>query len=830
MGAKCCKFKATEEETIAFRSSLCKLGDVYVNDAFGTAHRAHSSMVGMQGKMPCLSGLLVAKELEAFSQVIDSDKVQRPLTAIVGGAKIADKVLVIENLIDKADKLILCGGMAYTFLKVCFGMEIGKSLFDKAGAELAPKLMEKAKAKGVEIVLPVDWACGQDFKNDQDIKMVTKEEGIPEGWEGMDCGPKSMELFRSTVLGSKTVVWNGPAGVFEFDNFSKGTKALLDAVAELTQSGGRGIIGGGDSATAAAKWNMEDKVHFVSTGGGASLELLEGKLLPGIAALDSKMKTSGYQQSLPAAMSSTLFSKQSLNGADVTGKRVLMRVDFNVPQDDTGAITNTQRIVGAMPSIQLALEKGAKAVILMSHLGRPDGRPNKSMTLKPVADKLGELMGKPVTFLSDCSGAEVEAACADPAAGSIILLENLRWHVEEGCPGCKCEKKAPSKGAKCCKFKATEEETAAFRSSLCKLGDVYVNDAFGTAHRAHSSMVGMQGKMPCLSGLLVAKELEAFSQVIDSDKVQRPLTSIVGGAKIADKVLVIENLIDKADKIILCGGMAYTFLKVCFGMEIGKSLFDKAGADIVQGLLDKAKEKKCEITFPVDWICGQDFKNDQELKTVTQEEGIPEGWEGMDCGPKSITLFEQKIKKAKTVVWNGPAGVFEFPNFSKGTNGILNAVAKLHASGGRGIIGGGDSATAAANAGMEDKVSFVSTGGGASLELLEGKHLPGIVALEDRPTELKVTNKRGLGFYIRAAKNFLTGVEREGADAKTAEDEITVTALGAAISVAVAVATAMEKEGAGKIAEVKTAYPGMQNGSQERGVAQIKIRLEAIKK
>merc|ERR1719310_2763031 len=307
-------------------------------------------------------------------------------------------------------------------------------------------------------------------------------------------------------MGSKTVVWNGPAGVFEFDNFSKGTKALLDAVAELTSAGGRGIIGGGDSATAAAKWNMEDKVHFVSTGGGASLELLEGKLLPGIAALDPKMKTSGYQQSLPAAMSSTLFSKQSLKGADVTGKRVLMRVDFNVPQDDTGATTNTQRIVGAMPSIQLALEKGAKAVILMSHLGRPDGRPNQSMTLKPVADKLGELMGKPVTFLKGCVGAEVEAACADPAEGSIIVLENLRWHVEE-------EGKIKDKEGKVT-AQANESELAAFRASLAKLGDVYVNDAFGTAHRAHSSMVGMSGAMPCVSGLLVAKELEAFSQVL----------------------------------------------------------------------------------------------------------------------------------------------------------------------------------------------------------------------------------------------------------------------------------------------------------------------------
>merc|ERR1740138_762672 len=211
---------------------------------------------------------------------------QKPLVAIVGGAKISDKIKLIENLIDKADGVIICGGMAYTFLKVCFGMEIGKSLFDKKGADIVQGILDKAKAKGCEVTLPVDWLCGQEFKNDQETKLVTKEEGIPDGWEGMDCGPKSMELFRQTVLQSSTVIWNGPAGVFEFDNFSKGTKALLEAVAETTTAGNVGIIGGGDSATAAAKWNMEDKVTFVSTGGGASLELLEGKVLPGLAALD----------------------------------------------------------------------------------------------------------------------------------------------------------------------------------------------------------------------------------------------------------------------------------------------------------------------------------------------------------------------------------------------------------------------------------------------------------------------------------------------------------------------------------------------------------------
>jgi len=433
---------------------------------------------------------------------------------------------------------------------------------------------------------------------------------------------------------------------------------------------------------------------------------------------------------------SLALNKKSIKDIDVAGKRVLMRVDFNVPQDKSGAITNPQRIVGALPSIKLALEKGAKAVILMSHLGRPDGNPNAKMTLLPVAKKLEELMGMPVTFLASCSGPEVEAACAEPAPGSIILLENLRWNVAEegkginhaeGCPGEKCEKK----GFKCDKMKATPEQTQAFRESLAKLGDVYVNDAFGTAHRAHSSMVAMQGVMPCVAGLLVAKELDAFQEVLDPKKVQRPLTAIVGGAKISDKILVIENLIDQADKLIICGGMAYTFLKVGFGMEIGKSLYDEKGAELVPKLLEKAKAKGVEIVLPKDWLCGKEFKNDQPTQTATQESGIPADWEGMDCGPASMALFRETVLASKTVVWNGPAGVFEFDNFSAGTKSLLEAVAELTQKGGKGIIGGGDSATAAAKWNMEDKVHFVSTGGGASLELLEGKVLPGIAALDE---------------------------------------------------------------------------------------------------
>jgi len=433
--------------------------------------------------------------------------------------------------------------------------------------------------------------------------------------------------------------------------------------------------------------------------------------------------------------------KQTIEDTDVSGKRVLIRVDFNVPQDDNGAITNTQRIVAALPTINMALEKGAKSVVLMSHLGRPDGCKNLKFTLKPIADKLAELIGKPVVFLPDCVGDEVEQACADPAPGSIFLLENMRFYAEEegkgcnhevGCPGSKCLKKAPSKGEECRKFKPTPEEVTTFRSSIAKLGDVYVCDAFGTAHRAHSSLVGLSGKMPCVSGLLVAKELQAFSKVLDPDLKKTPLTCIVGGAKISDKVLVIDNLIDKSDSIIICGGMAYTFLKTCFGMEIGKSLFDENGAKLAPGLLKKAKEKGCEIVLPCDWACGQDFKNDQPIKMVKQEEGIPDGWEGMDCGPLSMEKFRKVVLNSATVIWNGPAGVFEFDNFSKGTKALLEAVAETTAAGNVGIIGGGDSATAAAKWNMEDKVSFVSTGGGASLELLEGKVLPGLAALDDK--------------------------------------------------------------------------------------------------
>lgn len=416
----------------------------------------------------------------------------------------------------------------------------------------------------------------------------------------------------------------------------------------------------------------------------------------------------------------TLMAKLSVRDLDLSGKRVFMRVDFNVPQDKTtGAITNPARITAALPTIQYILDQGG-SVVLASHLGRPDGQKSEKLSLKPVAEKLQELLGKPVTFLSDCVGAEVEAACASLAPGSVVLLENLRFHIEE-------EGKVKREDGT--KETADPEKVAAFRASLTKLGDVYVNDAFGTAHRAHSSVVGVDLPQKA-AGFLMQKELEAFAAVLDNPA--RPLLAILGGAKIADKIPLINNLLDKANEIIIGGGMAFTFKKVLEGMEIGNSLFDAKGAEIAKELFDKAAAKGVKIHLPVDFVCGDAFSPDANTKPVTDKEGIPAGWEGLDCGEESRKLFTEVILRAKTIVWNGPAGVFEFDKFAGGTKAMGLAIAEATAGGAISVVGGGDTATAAKKFGVVDKVTHSSTGGGASLELLEGKTLPGVAALSEK--------------------------------------------------------------------------------------------------
>jgi phosphoglycerate kinase len=413
-------------------------------------------------------------------------------------------------------------------------------------------------------------------------------------------------------------------------------------------------------------------------------------------------------------------AKLFIEDVNLKGKRALIRVDFNVPQDKaTGAITNTKRIEAALPTIKYALDQGA-SVILMSHLGRPDGKRIEKFSLKPVADALAKLLGKPVQFLNDCVGAEVEAACAKAKPGDVILLENLRFHIEE-------EGKVKLEDGS--KLKADPEKVKAFRASLTKLGDVYINDAFGTAHRDHSSMTGVQlPQRAC--GYLMKKELDAFSAVLDHPK--RPLLAILGGAKVADKIQLINNLLDKADEIIIGGGMAFTFKKVLNNMAIGNSLYDAEGAKLVPDLMKKAQEKGKKIILPVDYICGDKFAADAQVKVADDATGIADGWLGLDVGPKSTALFLDAIKRAKTIIWNGPAGVFEFPAFEKGTKAMAEAIVAATAAGATTVIGGGDTATAAKKYGADKKVTHTSTGGGASLEFLEGKVLPGVAALSDK--------------------------------------------------------------------------------------------------
>lgn len=396
-------------------------------------------------------------------------------------------------------------------------------------------------------------------------------------------------------------------------------------------------------------------------------------------------------------------NKLSIDNVELKGKRVLVRVDFNVPLDENQNITDDRRITAALPTINKIIKEGGKA-ILMSHLGRPKGQRKEEFSLKPVAVRLGELVDADVKFADDCIGEQVKAIVDKMNNGEVLLLENLRFHSEE-------EKNNPD-----------------FAKQLAELGDVYVNDAFGSAHRAHASTEGVTRFIKtCAAGYLMQKELDYLGKSISDPK--RPFTAILGGAKISGKIDVIENLLPKVDNLIIGGGMAYTFFKAQ-GLEIGTSLLEEDKIELAKEIFKKAENAKAKLLLPVDIVTAEEFKDDSPAEVVDYDK-MPAGKMGLDIGPKTIELFSDVIKESKTVVWNGPMGVFEFPNFAKGTNAVAQALADATANGAITVIGGGDSASAIKKAGLEDKVSHVSTGGGASLEFLEGKVLPGVAALTD---------------------------------------------------------------------------------------------------
>ena len=399
-------------------------------------------------------------------------------------------------------------------------------------------------------------------------------------------------------------------------------------------------------------------------------------------------------------------AKKTLKDLDVKGKKVLVRVDFNVPIKD-GVITDDNRIIAALPTLKYILENGGK-VIAFSHLGKVKAEEDKaSKTLAPVAKRLEEVLGKPVKFIPETRGAKLEAAINELKDGEILMFENTRF---EDLDGKKESKNDPELG----KYWAS-------------LGDVFVNDAFGTAHRAHASNVGIASNLKeSAVGFLVEKEIDFIGGAVDNPV--RPLVAILGGAKVSDKIGVIENLLDKADKVIIGGGMMFTFLKAQ-GKNTGASLLEEDKVELAKSLIEKAKTKGVELVLPIDTVVAKEFKNDTEFKTVSVDD-IEDGWMGLDIGEKSIALFKEKLNGAKTVVWNGPMGVFEMPNFAKGTIGVCEAIANL--SDAKTIIGGGDSAAAAIQLGYAEKFSHISTGGGASLEYLEGKELPGVAAISEK--------------------------------------------------------------------------------------------------
>ncbi|MEO5356070.1 MAG: phosphoglycerate kinase [Nitrospirae bacterium YQR-1] len=393
--------------------------------------------------------------------------------------------------------------------------------------------------------------------------------------------------------------------------------------------------------------------------------------------------------------------KLVITDLDLKGKRVFIRVDFNVPFDEAGAITDNTRILSALPTINKAIEMGAK-VILASHLGRPKGKINPKFSLKPVATRLQELLGKPVAFAPDCIGPEVEKMVSAMKEGDVLLLENVRFHAEE-------EKNDPE-----------------FAKSLSKLADVYVNDAFGTAHRAHATTEGITRHLPkAAAGFLMKKELDYLINAVENPT--RPFTAIVGGAKVSGKIGVLEHLSSKVNKIIVGGGMANTFFKAQ-GFEIGDSLCEDDMLDTAKSIMEKMKANNVDLLLPVDCVIAQNTEPGTATKVVSVKD-VPAGWKILDIGPESSKIYSDAVRSSKTIVWNGPMGLFEIEAFSSGTFELAKAVA---ASGSTSIIGGGDSVLAVNRAGVADKVSFISTGGGASLELLEGKVLPGVAALTDK--------------------------------------------------------------------------------------------------
>lgn len=432
----------------------------------------------------------------------------------------------------------------------------------------------------------------------------------------------------------------------------------------------------------------------------------------------------------------SMYNKMSVEDIEVKGKRVIARVDFNVPLDADGNVTDDKRIVAALPTIRYLIEHGAKT-ILVSHLGRPKEGFEPKYSMKPAVKRLSELLGQEVILAKDVIGEDAKQKASELKEGQVLMLENVRFHKEE-------TKNDPN-----------------FSKELASMADIFVNDAFGTAHRAHSSTAGLADYLPAVSGFLIKKEIDVMGKALSNP--ERPFVAILGGAKVSDKITVIENLLEKVDSLIIGGGMAYTFLKAK-GYKIGNSICEEDKLDLAKEIMAKAEAKGVKLLLPIGNIVGKEFSPDTEVKYVPSDD-IPDGWMGMDIGPITIEKFTNEIKKAKTIVWNGPMGVFEFSKFANGTRKIAEAVAE---SGALSIVGGGDSAAAVEQLGFADKITHISTGGGASLEFLEGKELPGIACLLEKKTrKIMAAGNWKMNKTPKETVNFINAIKEKVDKAET---------------------------------------------------------------
>ncbi len=665
-----------------FAKKLAKLGDAFVMNAFGTVHRAHASTFTIAKFFPYdkMFGYLVESELTHIDKALKDPK--RPFTAIIGGSKVSTKISIIENLLPKVDNLIIAGGIVYTLIKA-MGGKIGDSLVEDDYLDVARNIIEKAKKYHVNLVLPIDAIVADKFSNDANIQHFPIDQ-IPDGWMGLDIGIKSQNKFMNIIENSQTILWNGPIGVFEFENFTTGTLRVALAVARATDLGAYSLVGGGDSVAAINQYNLANRISYVSTGGGAMLEYLEGKTLPGIAAIKESF---------------------SIDDVDFNGKKVLMRVDFNVPLKD-GEIVDDTRIVSALPTIMKILSDNG-SVVLLSHLGRPKGEYVPELSNKQLIPYLSKALGREVKFAPDCIGSKAEKLAAELKPGEVLLLENLRFHPEE------------TKG------------DWEFAKKLAKLGDIYVMNAFGTVHRYHSSVYHIakffEGRR--YFGYLVESEMHHIDRALYH--AEKPFTAILGGSKISTKIQIIEALLNRVDNLLIAGGIAFNFIKAKGG-KVGDSIVEDDYLDVAKRILDIAEKKNVKIYLPIDAVTANEISDDPEIIEHHPIDNIPKGQMGVDIGIKSQNMFMRVIENSKTVLWNGPIGVFEIDDFANGTLRVALAVARATDLGAYTVAGGGDTTSALNKFHLQNRISYISTAGGALLEYIEGKELPGIKAIKGK--------------------------------------------------------------------------------------------------